>query len=157
MGIIAQMLGYREVSLASQSVSTGRALSQNTALKEPDRIDGKLLEEDYRYDAVTFNIINKQLEMIMQAGFEIKTKRATYQKFYNDFFENIGDIGEEITKDELVEYILQDMLMYGNSFVELIFEYGDINRKIVDLKMIPEKRMDYIKTNINLGFKHKYK
>jgi ribulose bisphosphate carboxylase small subunit len=145
MGLFSQMLGYRELNLASNSVGSGRALSTGLAPKESDRIKGELLEEDYRYDTVTFNIINKQLEMIMQAGFEIKTKRAMNQKFYDDFFESIGDIGEEITKDELVEYILQDMLMYGNSYVELIFEYGDITKRIVDLKMIPSKRMDYIK------------
>ncbi|MHA1866468.1 MAG: hypothetical protein ACTSXD_00220, partial [Candidatus Heimdallarchaeaceae archaeon] len=44
---------------------------------------------------------------------------------------------------ELVEYILQDMLMYGNSFVELIYDKSD--KKIVDLKTIPEKNMDYAK------------
>ena len=138
------MLGYRDINL-SKNISTGKAISQNTSSKESDRIDGKLLEEDYRYDTVTFNIINKQLQMILQSGFEIKTKRAMNQKFYDNFFDNIGDIGEEITKEELVEYILQDMLMYGNSYVELIYEYGNIKGKIVDLKMIPEKRMDYIK------------
>lgn len=145
MGLFSQILGYREINLGNSNMGAGRALSTGLTPKEPNRIDRTLLEEDYRYDTVTFNIINKQLQMIMQAGFEIKTKRAMNQKFYDDFFEEIGDIGEEITKEELVEYILQDMLMYGNSYVELIYEYGDITKKIVDLKMIPEKRMDYIK------------
>jgi hypothetical protein len=147
MGFVSGLLGTRtSMNLASQSPrSTGRAMSQGSGDKDADRIQSKLLEEDYRFDSVTFNIINKQVQMIMQAGFVIKTKKSTYQKFYDEFFENIGEIGEEITKEELVEYTIQDMLMYGNSYTELIYAGGDVEREIVDLKIIPEKRMDYIR------------
>ncbi len=145
MGFLSQLLGYKEVNLSKESSITGKSLSSGYGSKDKGRIDRSVLEDDYRYDSVTFNIINKQLQMIMQAGFEITTKRASNQKFYDDFFDNIGDIGEETTVEELVEYILQDMLMYGNSFVELIFENGNIDKKIVDLKTIPEKSMDYLK------------
>ena len=144
MGFVSGLLGTRtSMNLASQSPrSAGRAMSQGSGDKDADRIQSKLLEEDYRFDSVTFNIINKQVQMIMQAGFVIKTKKSTYQKFYDEFFENIGEIGEEITKEELVEYTIQDMLMYGNSYTELIYAGGDVEREIVDLKIIPEKRME---------------
>lgn len=147
MGFLSEVLGFKTaMNLANNSSGiTGRAFSTVSGNKEANRIDSKLLEEDYRFDSVTFNIINKQVQMIMQAGFVIKTKKSTYQKFYDEFFENIGEIGEEITKEELVEYIIQDMLMYGNSYVELIYNQGNVEKEIVDLKIIPEKRMDYLR------------
>jgi hypothetical protein len=132
------------VTLAMCSRSNAIPMSINNAVKDKTRFDRAILENDYKEDPLTFNIINKNLQLMMHAGFEIKAKTDRWQKFYDDFFENIGDVGEEVTDKELVEYILQDLLMYGNAYVELIYE-GDINKKVLDLRVIPEKYMDYAK------------
>lgn len=145
MGFLSSALGYSSVITLASSKMSGRPVSTNKGARSTGRIDRKLLEEDYRYDPVTFNIINKQLQIMLHAGFLIKTTKTIYQKEYDEFFENIGDVGEETTKEELVEYILQDMLMYGNSYVELVYKNGDINNEVVDLTIISEKKMDFAK------------
>lgn len=142
MGFISDTLGLTAVNLANAE-SIGRPLALPYGIKSTDRVDRRELENDYRFDPIIFNTINKQTQLIMRAGFQIKTKTARWQKFWDDFFENIGFIGEEVTKEELVEYILNDMLMYGNCFVELVYDSKD--EKIVDLTIIPEKKMDYAK------------
>ena len=143
MGFFSNALGRRVVTLATGS-SMGSPISLNVGIKSTDRVKRELLESDYRFDPVTFNMINKQTQLILHAGFRFSAKRVSNQKFFDNFFENIGKVGEEITKEELAEYILQDMIMYGNSFVELIYD-ARTDSKIVDLKTIPEKKMDYAK------------
>jgi len=145
MGFISKSLGgFQAVNLA-RSESAGRPIGIPVGIKGTDRVKRELLEMDYRFDPITFNIINKQIQLILRAGFKIKAKKARWQKWWDSFFEDIGYVGEEITKEELVEYILQDMLMYGNAFVELIYDSSD--KKVVDLKIIPEKKMNYAMNN----------
>ncbi|MFW6172920.1 MAG: phage portal protein family protein [Elusimicrobiota bacterium] len=144
MGFVSNLLGYQEVNLSKSAVSLGAPIGTNKGVTSKDRVKRELLEEDYRFDPVIFSIINKPLQFMMHAGFKIKTKTARWQKRYDDFFENIGQIGEETTIDELAEYILQDMLMYGNSFVELVYD-AKTDSKVVDLHILPEKKMDYAK------------
>lgn len=146
MGFVSSILGYKEVTLAASAVSVGNPFSTNKGISSRDRVKRELLEEDYRFDPVIFSIINKPLQFIMHAGFEIKTNTARWQKWYDGFFENIGMIGEETTVDELVEYIIQDMLMYGNSFVELVYD-AKTDSKVIDLHVLPEKNMDYAMNN----------
>ena len=144
MGLISEMIGNRtSVELASCNVTKGKPMGLPFGVKSNDRVNRQELETDYRFDSVTFNIVNKQVELIMHAGFNITTKTARWQKWYDNFFDCIGYIGEETTKEELVEYIFQDMIMYGNSFVEKIYDSSD--KKIVDLQMLPESQMDYAK------------
>jgi len=145
MGFLSDTLkGVSAVNLA-RGEAAGRPMGIPLGVKGTDRVKREELERDYRFDPVTFNTINKQLQLILRAGFQIKSKTARWQKWWDQFFEDIGFVGEEVTKEELIEYILQDMLMYGNAFVELIYDSKD--KKVVDLKLIPEKKMDYALNN----------
>ena len=145
MGLIGDLISGRQVVELARSQASPSPQTLPYGIKSTDRVKREELETDYRFDPQTFNIINKQLQLILHAGFRIKTKTSRWQKWYDDFFENIGFVGDDTTKEELVEYIIQDMLMYGNSFVELVYDSKD--KKIVDLKMIPEKKMDYAKNS----------
>lgn len=144
MGFISRALGTpRIMNLANGESATPIGIPNG--VKVMNRVPSSALEEDYRFDPFTFNIINKDIQLIMRAGFKIKTKTARWQKKYDAFFESIGEIGEPFTKEEMVEYILQDELMYGNCFVEKVFRNGDYNDKMLDFNFISEKRMDYAK------------
>jgi len=148
MGFISRALGSNQVvMLASGKKSPAVPMSINYAAQDKQRIPRSVLEEDYKYDPLTFNIINKNLQLMTHAGFKIKTKTARAQKFYDEFFAGIGDVGEQVTDKELVEYILQDLLMYGNSYVELIYNKANVDDKVLDLRVIPEKYMDYAKNS----------
>jgi len=102
------------------------------------------LERAYRKDSICFNAINKHVQMIMSAGYELTGEENSVKQF-GDFFENVGDVGEDITFDEIFEAIYKYQMIYGNAFVELVF-----NKKmdrIVDLTLADPKRMDYAKTS----------
>ena len=104
------------------------------------------LEMAYKSDALSFNAINKSVQMIMAGGFKnFIYKNAAVPKKYKEFFENIGDVGNDITFEELMESIFRDQMVYGNSFVEIIYNSDDT--EIVDLAMIDPKRIDYAKTS----------
>jgi len=145
MGFFSQALGYRTAVELASSPGRGVPQSPNLGSKSSGRVKREDLEWDYRNDPTIFNIINKQTQLIMHAGFVIEANKKQDQTKYDEFFEDIGIVGEQTTKEELLEYIAQDSLMYGNAYVELIYDAGDVNKKIVDLKMIAEKKMDYIK------------
>jgi len=147
MGVINNILGepsMENFKLASET-SGGKQLSSQGLVKPIKPIvDFSDLEMAYKSDAISFNAINKSVQMIMAGGFKefFHAKKGVKTKF-NDFFENIGDIGNDITSEELFEGIFLDEMVYGNAFVEIIFNEDET--KIVDLAIIDPKRIDYAK------------
>ena len=106
------------------------------------------LEMAFKTDAINFNAINKSVQMIMSGGFKnfIHKNKRVIEK-YRKFFEEIGYVGKDTTFEELLESIFRCQMVYGNAFVELIFNEEDT--EIVDLAMIDPKKIDYAKTEDN--------
>ena len=151
MGLLSNTLtGKKTVTLATSAdlTAVGKPMGVSVGVKSTDRVNRTQLEADYRFDPVIFNMVNKSLQMMMHAGFKITSEKAKWQKWYDDFFDNIGNIGEEMTIEEVMEYILQDLVMYGNSFVELIYD-DKTGETIVDVNLLPEAKMDYAKNSRN--------
>lgn len=148
MGIISNIIGeptFENFKLA-QGDSGGKQLSSQKSIKPIKPIvNFSDLEMCYKSDAIPFNAINKSTQMIMSEGFKnfIHQKAGVVRKF-KEFFENIGDIGNDITFEELLKSIFRDQMIYGNAFVEIIFD--DSDTKIVDLAIVDPKRIDYAKT-----------
>lgn len=104
------------------------------------------LELAYKTDSLNFGAINKSSQMIMAGGFkEFTHTKSGVVKKYKEFFENIGYIGNDITFDELLQSIFRDQMIFGNAFVEIIF--NDTEDNIVDLAIIDPKKIDYAKTS----------
>ena len=148
MGYISNVLGegrIEEVKL-DYSPSSGRQYSlQGTVKAMEPQVKFSELEIAYKSDAINFSAINKSIQMIMSGGFKrFVHKKVSVVKKYMEFFENIGEIGNDITFEELLESIFKDQLIYGNAFVELIFDETD--EEIVDLALIDPKKIDYAKT-----------
>ena len=147
MGFLSETLGEQRMEnfkLAENNV-IGNSLTVENKLKPHKPLyTFEELEYCYRSDALTFNAINKSVQMIMAGGFKnfLHDKKYVVTKF-TKFFENIGDIGDDITFEELLENIFRDQMVYGNSFVEKIYDESDT--KIVDLSPIDPKRIDYAK------------
>lgn len=140
MGLITRYLGQTTVSLAA-TARTGKPRGQKSSSKKIDKVKPELLEDDWKFDPISFSLVNKQVQLIMHAGFELLAENKATKKFFDEFFENIGYIGEPITFEELFEGIFQDQLMYGNSFVELVYDEKD--EKVVDLALLDAKKVDY--------------
>jgi len=146
MGYITQLIGELKVESVKLDASgdyIGEQLSVEDSVKEYKPLyPFSDLEMCYRSDALTFGGINSTVRMIMSGGF----KRFVHEKKYvvtafNKFFERIGEIGSDLTFEELLTFIFKDQLIYGNAFVEKIF--NDRDTKIVDLAIIDPKRVDY--------------
>ncbi len=148
MGYVSKLLG--SVSTKSISlVTTGKEPIQISAKVTPtiERVDPEELEQTYVSDSVCFNSINKSTQMIMAAYPGIEELLQNNKDFI-EFFESIGDIGEDITFNELLEAIFKYLMIYGNVHVELVFDKRT-DSKVVDLALIDPKRMDYAKNSNN--------
>jgi len=148
MGFITELIGEQKIENFKLSESQEEGGEQKSA-QDSVRAYKPLysfsdLEMCYRSDALTFGAINNTVQMIMSGGF----KKFVHEKKYvitafNKFFERIGEIGNDLTSEELLTFVFKEQLIYGNSFVEKIF--NDNDTKIVDLAMIDPKRVDYAK------------
>jgi hypothetical protein len=149
MGFISNILGEQKIPEGTKldSISPGGlqlSLSDQIKADKP-LVEFKELELAYKLDAITFSAINRSVQMIMAGGFKGFThNKASVMKKYVEFFENIGEIGNDITFEELLEGIFRDQMIYGNAFVEVIFNSDD--SKILDLAIIDPKKIDYAKT-----------
>ena len=144
MGLFVKYLAMEKIV----NLASGRSLPAGNpfgviASKPTDRLNSELIDQVYMQDSTIFNIVNKQVQLIMHPGFQLKYEKLKVKKYFEEFFDNIGLIGEEVTFNELMEYIVKDELMYGNAWVELIYNQKD--SKIVDLRNLPSGKMDYAK------------
>lgn len=147
MGLLEKYLPSTTFNLASAKSDVGIRPTQTSKpaslTSEPGRrlIDFFGIDNLYMNDPITFNIINKMVQWTMKPMFEFKSTKKFLMSAYNRFFNNLGKIGEEITKEDLVEYSIKDLFMYGNSFIELVF--NDSDDIITDLRNIPARNVDY--------------
>jgi len=103
-----------------------------------DRVDLIKLERAWRRVPIINNGINKMTQMIMSKSWEIEGPNA---EFFEDFLENVGDVGTNSDFNEMLEAIFRYQLIYGEHYVELVEAEEDSS--IVDLTMVDPKRMDY--------------
>lgn len=107
------------------------------------RILGIELENSYLSDPITFNSVNKNTQIILSSGYNI-VQTGEDKKSLEDlktFLEDMGNIGEPITFEELLESTFKNPQIFGKGYIELIFNEAD--DKVVDLTNIDPKTMDY--------------
>ena len=149
MGYISNLLGEGKIGDVKlkdiKSLPPGIQYSLSDSIKAmKPQIEFSELEMAFKTDAIYFNGINKSVQMIMSGGFkQFFHSKANVAKKFKEFFENIGNVGNDITFEELLESIFRDQMIYGNAFVEVIFDESD--KKIVDLAPIDPKKIDYAK------------
>ena len=149
MGIFEK---YLKTGMTTFNLSTNLDLSRkesgvtitNISSRGVRTVDFKMIDFIYLKDGVSFNIINKMVQTIMKADYKMITDKKGIGTYFENFFDEIGRIGEETTLKKLFEFIFKDLFMYGNSFVELI--YNKRGNKIVDLKLINTEMVDYART-----------
>jgi len=147
MGFINELINPKPITieLAAQTSQEPGAKSVK-ATPEVNRIVANELEYAYITDPINFHSINLATQMIMAAGYEIISNNEETKRQFIEFFDSIGKVGEDITFDELLEEIFRYQMIYGNAYVELVFDKRTDSR-IVDLTLIDSKRMDYAKTS----------
>jgi len=140
MGLISDLFdGKKSIDLAKSPIYTGEPVSKKET-PEIVRVKQSELEQAYISDPVCFNSINKATQMIMAAGYTIEGEGS--EEFIK-FLSEIGNVGDDITWDEMLEAIFKYQMIYGWSFIESVFNKKQ--DRIVDLTLIDSKRMDYAK------------
>lgn len=109
-----------------------------------DRVDFIKLERTWRRVPVVNNGINKMTQMIMSKNWEIE---GPNDEFFQDFLDDVGQVGANEDFNEMLEAIFRYQLIYGEHYIELVEAEEDDS--IVDLTMVDPKRMDYAKHNDN--------
>ncbi len=150
MTLISEVLGLKEqpTTLASRDYRKD-FYTQGipvTTINDPGArtINYGIIDFLYKNDAVSFNTINKMVQTVMSTPNKLVGVKKSVLNYFNEFLDNIGFIGQDTTRDKLFEYIFKDLFMYGNSFIELVFDKTDTY--IVDLKIINAGRIDYLRS-----------
>lgn len=151
MGFFNEFTNFKHASFAKETYDQGTPKTVATAQSDGSdayvRIDRKELETLYLTDPQTFNTINIYKQMLLQSGYKIIAENLTNQKQYDNFFNQIGKVGMQMGIEQLMDRIIHDTTLYGYAYVEKIF---GLDGKIVDLKPVDAKLMDYARNNDNM-------
>lgn len=152
MGFFSDFTGFKHASFARQEINIGSpktaATAQSDGTDAYKRVERTKLEEAYLQDPQTFNTINTYKQLLLQSGYKIIADNKTNQKQYDQFFENIGQIGMKMKLEQLMDRIIHDACLYGYAYVERIFDTN--TGRMVDLKPVDAKLMDYARNEKNI-------
>jgi hypothetical protein len=144
MGIINNFIngsGIMEINLAGASEGKRMTLKvDNRGKNMAVRVPKDELEATYIADPITFNSINKTVQMLMSSDYYIHSTQKRVIKFYEDFFKNIGVVGENLTMLELFEWLFKDLGVFGEGYIEII--YDETDKMPLDLTRVDPKKMD---------------
>jgi len=107
------------------------------------RINKYELELTYMKNPLIFNSINKIVQTIMSASYHLVCKDEKVKEYFENFIEELGKSGTDITWEELLSQIFKDQCIYGDAWIENV--YNKKGNKIVDWDIINANTMDYAK------------
>lgn len=107
------------------------------------RVDPQELENAYIFDPVAFNSVNRAVQLIMSAGYEVKAESDEVRTHFTEFLDQIGRVGEDITFHEILQTVFQHQMIYGNAYIETVLNKQ--KNLVTDLAIIDPKRMDFAK------------
>jgi len=114
--------------------------------QEVKRVSAWDLETCYIFDPIIFNAINKNVQTIMAAGYKVTCKDKKVEEWFNDFLNNIGKTGGDITWNELLEVTFQNLMIYGRHYVETVLNI--YQSEVLDLVSLDPKLMDYARDSM---------
>jgi len=124
--------GRRRSSISSKTSKIAQKILRRVIPQE--------LENAYYADPITFNSVNKNNQMIMAAGYRWDVDENDKKDFMS-FIDNLGNIGDDYTIDELFGYLFFTEQVFGYSWIENV--YNEEMTDILDLTRIDPKQMDY--------------
>lgn len=109
------------------------------------RVSKEDLERVYLKNPIIRNSIRRKCQMIASAGYRIKYTDDEERKKFEEFFDNIGSIGDDCDFDQIYNGIPKSQFIFGGAWIELIWDEKD--QEIVDLNRLDSRTMDYARTN----------
>ena len=123
--------------------------------QEVKRVSAWDLETCYIFDPIIFNAINKNVQTIMAAGYKISCpKNKKVEEWFINFFNNIGQVGGDITANELLEVTFQNLMIYGRHYLETVL--NTYQTDVLDLVSLDPKLMDYARDSMRRIVVDKY-
>ena len=147
MVTISDGLGFEKLVTLAEAVPVD-VPEQKTIKQTPDveRISLEELELSYLRHPIIFNAINKSVQSIMSAGWELRAKDPDVLSYFKNFIDSVGKVGENVTFEEILESLFQYQMIYGNTYLETVLgKHTKDPNNIVDLVILDPKRMDYAK------------
>ncbi len=152
MGFFENYIGYNTANFVTNIEEVGKPTTASSTIQDVSdrnsRVPRKELERLFITDAQTFKIVTAYKQLLLQAGYKISAINKTSQKQYDDFFNELGKIGMGYKLEQLLGRIIHDCVLYGYSYVERVYDVT--GTRIVDLKPIDAKLMDYAKDSNGL-------
>ncbi len=152
MGFFENYIGYNTANFVTNIEEVGKPTTASSTIQDVSdrnsRVPRKELERLFITDAQTFKIVTAYKQLLLQAGYKISAINKTSQKQYDDFFNELGKIGMGYKLEQLLGRIIHDCVLYGYSYVERVYDVT--GARIVDLKPIDAKLMDYAKDSNGL-------
>jgi len=136
-------LSSKQIPSSKVFAESGESSTTKTRDETIKRVPRKELELAYICDPVTYNSINKIVQIIMSGDYKITAKDKKVQRYFNEFVSRLGITGTGLGWEELLDLIYKNALMYGASFVENVFN-KQANR-VVEWDIIDSKKIDYAK------------
>lgn len=143
----------------SELLFTSKTLQKNEPIAESgdpatikttptiSRVSANELELAYINDPIIFNGVNKVVQTIMAAHYEITAKDKKVKQFFDDFTSNLGNSGSLITWEGLLTNTFKNQCIFGWSWIENV--YNKKGNLIVDWDIVDPKKMNYAKDGNN--------
>jgi hypothetical protein len=153
MTLFSNILGTEEnldiLTLARKSENSDKAVPATVQAPYPpeqQRVTAWDLETCYIFDPIIFNSINKNVQTIMAAGYKISCKDKKVEDWFNNFLDNVGKVGNDITFNELLEVTYQNLMIYGRHYFETVL--NPYMTEVLDLVSLDPKLMDYARDSM---------
>jgi hypothetical protein len=144
MGLLSEFLGgasVKEITLSGVSEGRRRTLKVDKSGRISVRVSKDELENLYITDSITFNSINKTVQLLMSSDYYLDSKQKRVVTFFDKFFKEIGIVGERLTQLELLEWLYRDACIFGEGYVEIIYD-DKTQSKPLDLTRVDPKKVD---------------
>jgi hypothetical protein len=107
----------------------------------PERKKMEDLEKLYYMEPLLFAGVNFYVNQAVSAGLEVEAQDKKVEAYVRDWIERVNLVDK-------LEKVMQDMCIYGNAFLELVWDRK--RTEIVDLAIIDPKSIDFIRDRDNL-------
>jgi len=133
----------RGIKIAELTAETGVSATPATQKTTPilSRTPKGELESAFRFCGVVNKGIIKLVQIIMSGEPKLICDDKKVLKYFEDFTKNIGNRGNDLHWDELLNRMFLDQFIYGEAWVEKIWNLK--HNRITDLDIVDAKTMDY--------------
>jgi hypothetical protein len=143
LSLSEKLRGVKEVELSAE-IGEGKPITEK-ATPTMSRTSKKELEAAFARCGLVARGLTKLTQIIMSGEPRLVSDDKKVLEHFQKFIDNIGNVGNNLHWDELLNRIFLDQFIYGESFIEKIQGAEGKPPRIVDLDVVDVKSLDYAK------------